>query len=175
MSWSGANAAFSRTPRLLSAGQMNVSPAKADPSASRTSSLNRLIVQAPHRAWREEVEATLSELVRLPVGWDGYRAEPVSFETANFALRMLESICGSDTPVPQLVPGDGGDMQIEWHTHKGDIELHVRGANSVHAWRSTENTGPNGEEINLTFNFLPIVAWIEQLSEPMVDADAAAA
>jgi hypothetical protein len=73
------------------------------------------------------------------------------------------------------LPGVAGDVQFEWHTEAGDIELHVRRPNSVHAWRETAATEVGGEEVELAFNFLPIVSWIEQLSEATADADTAAA
>ena len=111
----------------------------------------------------------------MPVGWDGYRGQPVSFETAIFALRMMESICPSSVPAPQVIPGVAGDVQIEWHTDKGDIELHVRCPNSVHAWRQSESTDEDGQEIELTFDFREIVSWIKQISEADTDADSAAA
>ncbi|MCZ8158652.1 MAG: hypothetical protein O9256_02010 [Rhizobiaceae bacterium] len=142
---------------------------------ARVSSVSRLVVQAPSRDWREEVQNKLQDLIRLPVGWDGYRGQPVSFETANFAVRMLESILPSGAPAPQVIPGVSGDVQIEWHTEAGDIELHVRRPNSVHAWRETDATGEDGEEVELTFDFRPIVSWIKQISEATADADTAAA
>src|SRR5262245_40168454 len=83
--------------------------------------------------WKASVKQRLEELIRLEEGWDGYVAFPVSFETAVFALRMLESICGPNTPAPQIVPGLTRDIQIEWHTHHGDIELWVQSPNNVHA------------------------------------------
>lgn len=141
---------------------------------ARVSSFNRVVVQAPSRDWREDVETKLQELIRLPVGWDGYRGQPVSFETANFAVRMLESILPSGAPTPQLIPGIFGDVQIEWHAEAIDIELHVRRPNSVHAWKETATTGEDGEEIELTFDFRPILSWIKQLSEAPADADTAA-
>jgi hypothetical protein len=146
----------------------------ASPSR-RISAAQRVVVQAPARDWREVVETKLQDLIRLPVGWDGYRGQPVSFETASFALRMLESILPSGGPGPQVIPGVAGDVQIEWHTEAGDIELHVRRPNSVHAWRETAATGVDGEEVELTFDFRPIVLWIKQLSEAIANADAAAA
>jgi hypothetical protein len=133
------------------------------------------VVQAPARDWRDVVETKLQDLIRLPVGWDGYRGQPVSFETASFTVRMLESILPSGAPVPQVIPGVTGDVQIEWHTEAGDIELHVRRPNSVHAWRETAVTDVDGEEVELTFDFRPIVSWIKQLSEATANADTAAA
>lgn len=167
----GAYSPGARLPGANEQGSSSVIPQRA----FAASSLSRLIVQAPPREWRERVEKKLQELVSLPIGWDGYNAQPVSFETASFALRMLESILPSGAPVPQLIPGVAGDIQIEWHTAVGDIELHVRRPNSVHAWRMTASTGEDGEESELTFDFRHILSWIRQLPEASDDAEAAAA
>ncbi len=95
----------------------------------------RLVVFEPNHDWRTAVMKRLEQLVRLDLGWDGYSGQPVSLENAAFALRVLEAVCGPDASPPQLVPGSSGDLQIEWHTLKGDIELHVIAPNRVHAWR----------------------------------------
>lgn len=117
--------------------------------------------------WRATVKDRLEELIRLEEGWDGYSAFPVSFDNAMFAFRMLESICRPDTLPPQIVPGPSGDLQIEWHTHQGDIELWVRGPNNVHAWRALNN-GQNGEEIELTNNFAVVSEWVRAVTEPTI-------
>jgi hypothetical protein len=128
---------------------------------------SRLIVAEPEHDWRLDVISRLEELVRLPRGWDGYAGEPVSLLNANFALRMLEIICSPKTQVPQIVPGSSGDLQIEWHTPSGDIELHVRGPNDVLAWHG------DGQELPLTNNFIDVAAWIEDLERPSAAAAAA--
>ncbi len=89
----------------------------------------------------------------------------MSFSYASYALRLLEAVCGERAPEPQIVPGSSGDLQIEWHTPRGDIELHVRGPDDVLAWHRDSNTGPEGEEVALTNNFLVVVRWIEHLTE----------
>ena len=109
------------------------------------------------------------------MGWNGYRAGPVEFRTANFALNMLKSVCGPDAPAPSVVPGVNGDLQIEWHLKNGDIELHVRAPNDVHAWRQTPTTHEDGEELTLTVDFTEIVRWIKELTEPASAAVSAAA
>lgn len=173
---SSATALSAFTPRSLSATVPRAyfsGREQAEPT--QLSLLNRIVVQAPARNWRQQVEEKLQKLIRLPVGWDGYGAVPVSFETANFAVRMLESICPTDAPVPYLVPGTVGDIQIEWHTDAVDIELHVRRPNSVHAWRESAASGRADEEMELTFDFRPILSWVKQLSEAGVDDSTAAA
>ena len=129
----------------------------------------------PQKGWRDAVIARLQHLIRLPHGWDGYRGGPVSFENATFALRMLEAACRGDAPTPDIVPGANGDLQIEWHTVQAEIELHVRGPNDVNAWRMSEQTDPNGEEIALTNDFIVVAQWIRNLAEPNGATGSAAA
>ncbi len=159
-----ANAAFS----VIPSGQ-------ADKVVDIGSSSAMIVVTEPIRAWSASVKAQLSELVKLDEGWDGYSAPPVAFVNANFALRMLEAACAADAPVPQIVPGSSGDLQIEWHTTRGDIELHVLGPNNVHAWRCTDSTAPAGEEINLTVDFTTIADWLKDITELPSAASVAAA
>lgn len=123
-------------------------------------------------AWRDQVLRRLEHLVRLEPGWDGYDAPHVQFPIAAFAFSMLESICGPNTTTPDIVPGSNGDLQIEWHTLNGDIELDVRAPNDVLAWRSTEEQ--DGEELLLKNNFSEIARWVADLMEPAVAINAAA-
>lgn len=168
MSWSRANAAFSES---FSAPSFRSEPRITDIGTA----YNRIVVVSPARAWRNEVMRRLENLMRLTPGWDGYRAQAVTLDTVTFTLQMLESTCGDKIPAPQIVPGISGDVQVEWHTDTIDIELHVRAANSVHAWHSTPDTGPDGEELELSIDFKPIIGWINDLVERPADADTAAA
>jgi hypothetical protein len=133
----------------------------AMPTASK-----RILISELDREWRDPVGKRLEELIRLERGWDGYRGAPVSFEIAHFAVRMLEAACGLQAPTPQIVPGSQGDLQIEWHTERGDVELDVLAPNNVRAWRRTTSTGPDGEEIALTNDFSVVAVWIKELTEP---------
>jgi len=116
--------------------------------------------------WREPVIKRLNELVALQPGWDGYQGVAVRFENAYFTMDVLDSCCRANDPAPQIVPGTSGDLQIEWHLEKGDIELHILAPNNVHAWHANENTGDDGEELSLTTDFTAVVRWIENLTEP---------
>jgi len=124
---------------------------------------SRLVVSESNYGWSRDVRNRLDELCSLPVGWDGYGAPPVSFMTANFALRMMEAIGDQNTPTPQIVPGVNGDLQIEWHLSQGEIELHVRSSNDVIAWRSTEDAPVDGEEVPLRTDFKVVANWLTQI------------
>ncbi|HYT45283.1 MAG TPA: hypothetical protein VEP90_23350 [Methylomirabilota bacterium] len=129
----------------------------------------KIFITEPNRDWRPAIMERLEKLTRLETGWDGYLGEPVSFANANFALRMLEGICSKDTPAPQIVPGTRGDLQIEWHTHITDIELHVIAPNNVHAWLADEKTGPDGKDFLLTINFTEVARQIRKMTEHASD------
>ena len=83
----------------------------------------RMLINEPILGWWPQIVSQLEEFVRLEIGWDGYHGIPVSLGNAIFALNMLKVTCLPDTPIPQIVPGSQGDLQIEWHTENGDIEL----------------------------------------------------
>lgn len=125
--------------------------------------------------WFEEVKRRLGYLIRLEQGWDGYKGLPVRFDNAYFALQMLENICGAETPAPQIVPGVSGDLQIEWHTLKGDIELHVNAPNDVDAWILEIDGDEAGVERSLTTDFTEIAIWVTKITEPSIAVEAAAA
>ena len=63
-----------------------------------------------------EIKKRFEEIMWLKPGWDGYKGVPVSSENAYFSLNLLRSICKINTPIPQIIPGANGDLQIEWHT-----------------------------------------------------------
>jgi len=129
----------------------------------------RNVISEPDYGWRREIVDRLQDLIALEVGWDGYQGEPVSFENAVFALRVLESICSNHDPIPQIVPGAGGDLQIEWHTHMADIELHIIAPNNVQAWIATEETGPDGIDYHLTIDFTEVARQIRKMTERASD------
>jgi hypothetical protein len=115
------------------------------------------------QTWHDAVIKRLNELVALQQGWDGYDGAPVTFENAYFAMEVLNACCRGDDPTPQIVPGTNGDLQIEWHLDKGDIELHILSPNDVHAWHVNENTETDGEELSLATDFTAVVRWIKIL------------
>lgn len=126
----------------------------------------RVLIDDVEALWDADITKKLQDFIKLEEGWDGYRAIPVSFTNAVFALRMLEKIWVPGAPAPAIVPGVQGDLQIEWHTAKGDIELHVLAPNVVHAWHAkVEDENPDGEERKLTTDFSIVADWVRDVSE----------
>jgi len=134
----------------------------------------RILISDNTTAWSDFVKKRLEQLIQLPFGWDGYQGSHVSFQNASFALRVLEAICGFKTRPPQIVPGSSGDLQIEWHTLQGDLEIHVIGPNNVHAWRAMTGGNPEGEELFLKNDFAVVARWVKEITESSIAAATAA-
>ncbi|MCU6497951.1 hypothetical protein LPN04_09115 [Rugamonas sp. A1-17] len=120
------------------------------------------------------IERRFAELMTLEANWDGYGGIAVKRENIAFARSMLSNICGPDSPKPQIVPGPAGDLQVEWHTIEGDLELHVLRPNKVSVWfdKAAEN---DTREIELTSDFKTVAVWLEEITEAEFAAELAAA
>ena len=123
----------------------------------------------PHK----RINKRINELLRLRPGWDGYEGRPVTFENASFAMAVLEACCGKNDPIPQIVPGPSGDLQLEWHLEKGDIELHILAPSILQAWHVNEQTGDDGEDVLLTNDFTAVAEWLKSLATVTMQGHAA--
>ncbi|MER9758497.1 hypothetical protein [Mesorhizobium sp. M0138] len=137
-------------------------------------SIHRLIVRDIETEWSEQVMAKLNELVALPTGWDGYSGSGVTFEIAHFSANLLQSIFVPDAPIPSLVPGSDGSMQIEWHAHGFDIELDVIAVNQVMCLRRDVASGVE-LELFLETDFKEVRSWMIELADRASHAVSAAA
>lgn len=129
---------------------------------------------AGQRSWKETVNERLTELMRLPIGWDGYQAGPVALDNAAFAGSILSSVMTPGTPLPSIVPTVNGSVQIEWHTSKGDIELRIHRPNSVYAWFSSVDDDDESE-VDLTWDFEIVSTWLNEIKEIDLASEPAAA
>jgi hypothetical protein len=139
------------------------------------SAFSSCVVSAPVVPWHKAVTDRLEQLLKLSKGWDGYDGVAVRFENATFAIKVLELVFPGHGPIPQIVPGATGDLQIEWHMDQADIEIHVLGPYRVQAWRATAATGRDGEEVRLTNDFAIVARWINEMLEPRRAAHTTAA
>lgn len=119
---------------------------------------NSATIYQPRYDWGAKVTNRLQELTTLERGWDGYDAPPVSFENASFALEILKEICDAEISPPQIVPGSNQDLQIEWHTKNGTMELHVVSPYNVYLW-----TDELGEEILLSTDYTSALQYLRNL------------
>ena len=137
-------------------------------------SYERIFVSDHVSTWSDQVKERLEKLIQLENGWDGYNGMHVSLENAHFALNVLAAICETKTPAPQIVPGDSGDLQLEWHTLHGDLEMHIIAPNQVHVWRELATEDNDGIGLDLRNDFSIVAKWLQEITEPEVAIAAAA-
>ncbi|MTE01679.1 hypothetical protein GIY56_15425 [Paracoccus sp. YIM 132242] len=132
---------------------------------------NRVRIPGLRSAWNEGLRKRFEHLCSLPRGWDGYRGQPVSFACANFAAQVLERLYTDGLPLPSLVPGSDGTLQIEWHQNQFDIELDILAPNKVMAYRNDDITGQD-EELELDTDFTIVSFWLNEMKArvPAVEA-----
>lgn len=115
------------------------------------------VVQQPKLEWFDIVLKQIENFQNLKVGWDGYVADPISLETAYFALNVISNSCPIGTPQPYVMPGPNSDIQFEWFFGDLEIELHIKGANNIHLYRCSPKIE---EEVHLINNFTEIGTWL---------------
>lgn len=114
--------------------------------------------------WFAEVDQRLSLLSRLNRGWDGYDGRPVSNQVVAFTRQMLKELYLDGLPMPALVPGSDGSLQVEWHQNGLDIELDVLGPHDVVAFKAVRHDSNRDEELNITNDFSSVAQWVQYLS-----------
>ena len=121
----------------------------------------RINLSEPSCSWWNELDLKLRELSNLENGWDGYNGVSMRFEVGVFAKEILKLFHQSILDVPDVVPGDCGDLQLEWHYGDNSIEVHIVSPYNVRVWRKVEETGEHGEEVKLTADFTILDQWFK--------------
>lgn len=125
-------------------------------------------------SWIDDIIADLDELLQLNEGWDGYQARAIPFATAVFTLEILKAVCRGDTDRPDIMPGSGGDLLVEWERGRKILEAHVRGPNDFIIYRRDDESGLE-DEIPLRNDVSDLASWLDWLSEDGGDVGSAAA
>lgn len=132
---------------------------------SPTAFVENKIVQHPFACdWSESLRARFQELVNLSFNWDGHGGQPVSFDIAMFAATVLNRLFLEKVPLPSLVPGTDGTLQIEWHYNGYDIELDILAPNDVVAY-FYDHHRKEDTEMEIKANFGDVWKWLETMGE----------
>jgi len=117
--------------------------------------------------WFEPVARRISELARLPAGWDTYGARAPEPEAAAAALRILSGVMEPGTPIPQIVPTSRGGLSLEWHTRGISLEVDVFASGEYAAAFERISSGEE-QEIDPTPDVAPLRELTAQLSAQTV-------
>jgi hypothetical protein len=81
--------------------------------------------------WVLEAAKKLEALGRLRPGWDSYGGVPLKRGTKELTLRILDWLGTADLPVPAVVLGSGGTVQLEWRTKGKELDVELRDNNTI--------------------------------------------
>lgn len=98
--------------------------------------------------WRDSLLDEISQISQSceKQGWDGYDAEPISFESAIRAAQLTK-LLPNNIQAPSVVPEPGGDISLEWRTDdQKDFSLGVSGQSLVYAGIFGGSSKAYGEE-----------------------------
>ena len=94
------------------------------------------------------IEASLTGLVDLPQGWDGYNGLPVRREIADHARRFMALIGECTQLVPDVVQLSDGGLQLEWFVGDHEIEVAIAPDRTTHVYFECTKDG-RSQEISL--------------------------
>lgn len=122
----------------------------------------------------EQFVDRIAELRTMSPNWDSYGASSITHKAAVNAVRMFCQIMYDETPPPQVVPTNSGNIQLEWHIHSIDLEIEISGDGEVHCYFA--DAGKDESEWTESFNYATvlIMPFIEKLTERAMNAKAVA-
>lgn len=87
----------------------------------------RIAIEATGAAppWLPELENRVNQLLSLTPNWDTYGAQSVRLGHVVAALRLLQALVKSDSPMPTIVPTSARGVQFEWQAGQTAVEARV--------------------------------------------------
>jgi hypothetical protein len=96
-------------------------------------------------SWVDAAGDRLAELLRLPPGWDGHNARPVSRAIVDFTTYLLPRLIRPSAPPPFIAPLPFGGLQLEWHRNGWDLEIEISAPGELYAFARELATGTEWE------------------------------
>jgi hypothetical protein len=100
-----------------------------------------LVLTGRTASWVMDVAKKLEALGRLPAGWDSYGGLPLDPNAKKLAVSVLGWLGGEELPVPAVVLGSGGTVQLEWRANGKELEVELGKDNSIEFVK----VNPNGD------------------------------
>lgn len=99
-------------------------------------------------SWREALLTDVEDIFArcAQAGWDGYDAEPISFESRLATLKLIALLPNNITP-PDAVPEPAGEISLEWRSGDGLLfSLTMTGHTLIYASIVGGHSRQHGEE-----------------------------
>jgi hypothetical protein len=126
-------------------------------------SLSTINLSGDTAHWVIEAAKKLEALARFRKGWDSYGGLPLKQRAKDLTLRVLGWLRKDELPVPAVVLGSGGTVQLEWRTRGKELEIELRDNDSIEFVK----VNPDGEieeegeaENDLSSRLHDLTAWL---------------
>lgn len=115
-------------------------------------------------AWVIEAAKKLDRLGRFRADWDSYGGLPLKPSAKNLTLRVLEWLRKDELPVPAVVLGSGGTVQLEWKAKGKELEVELRDNDTIEFVKvSPSGNIEEGEtSVNLSGKLHDLTSWLLQ-------------
>ena len=100
----------------------------------------------PVPQWFRDAANSVTNLLRMPFGWDSYSAKPIDPRSAKVALYFLADLIGKQASAPQIVPTVSGGIQLEWHQNGIDLEIEISASGSEGVYFEDRQSQTSWEE-----------------------------
>jgi hypothetical protein len=108
---------------------------------SATTLANSLNLGGQTADWVIEATRKLEALARLRPGWDSYGGRPLKGEARKLTVQVLAWMRFEELPVPSVVLGSGGTVQLEWRRMGKELDVELRDDNTIEYVK----VSPNGD------------------------------
>jgi hypothetical protein len=115
-------ATTANTPIMSAHGQWQYFPMYVQATALSSHSLVLLGSSAP---WVLDAVKKLQEIGKLSAGWDSYEGVPLDSHARRLTVNALGWLGGNDLPVPAVVLGSSGTVQLEWRVNGKELEIEL--------------------------------------------------
>jgi hypothetical protein len=91
--------------------------------------------------WVMEAAKKLEALGRLPAGWDSHGGRPLNAASRELAVSVLGWLENEHLPVPAVVLGPNGTVQLEWRAKGKELDVELCGDSAINFVKES----PEGE------------------------------
>jgi len=85
-----------------------------------------LVLSGSSAPWVIDAAKKLEALGKLPAGWDSYGGLPLDSTANKLTVSALGWLEDKNLPVPAVVLGSGGTVQLEWRARGKELEVELR-------------------------------------------------
>lgn len=90
-----------------------------------------LVLTGSTASWVMDAAKKLETIGRLPAGWDSYGGLQLDPNAKKLTVWVLGWLGGRELPVPAVVLGSAGTVQLEWRARGRELEIELGKDNSI--------------------------------------------